>query len=190
MPIGLLDAAEKGGRICDRAARRHLGEPRRRSVFSPPVRACLSKGAQRDYRTAAKINQRSSTAGIGITKQAHGILPRIAELDAFMTPSRQRRIIEVHPEISFHQLAGGKAMRHPKSEKAGLDERRRILQRALGTRIDLEQLRAVSPRPAKDDVLDAIAAAWTAKRKAEGLAIGIPEKPPRDRTGLRMEIWA
>ena len=75
-----------------------------------------------------------------------GILPRIAELDAFMTPSRQRRIIEVHPEISFHQLAGGKAMRHPRSEKAGLDERRRILQRALGTRIDLEQLRAV-PHP-------------------------------------------
>ena len=101
-----------------------------------------------------------------------------------------RRSTGDEEEISFHQLAGGKSMRHPKSEKAGLDERRRILQRALGTRIDLEQLRAVSPRSAKDDVLDAIAAAWTAKRKAEGLAIGIPEKPPKDRTGLRMEIWA
>ncbi len=41
---------------------------------------------------------------------------------------------------------------------------------------------------APDDLLDACAAAWTAGRVAKGAAERLPETPPTDARGLRMEI--
>lgn len=41
---------------------------------------------------------------------------------------------------------------------------------------------------ADDDVLDAIAVLWTATRIARGEGRGLPDPPPRDPTGLPMEI--
>jgi predicted RNase H-like nuclease len=38
VPIGLLDSYDKGGRLCDREARKLLGS-RRNSVFSAPIRS-------------------------------------------------------------------------------------------------------------------------------------------------------
>lgn len=38
IPIGLLDAAKRGGRDCDIEARKRLGSRRGSSVFPPPVR--------------------------------------------------------------------------------------------------------------------------------------------------------
>lgn len=38
VPIGLLERYEKGGRACDRAARKLLGKYRRNSVFPAPIR--------------------------------------------------------------------------------------------------------------------------------------------------------
>ena len=40
-----------------------------------------------------------------------------------------------------------------------------------------------------DDILDAFALCWTARRLAAGDAIRLPELPPHDARGLRMEIW-
>jgi predicted RNase H-like nuclease len=42
---------------------------------------------------------------------------------------------------------------------------------------------------AADDVLDAYALTWTALRIATGEARRLPSDPPRDRKGLRMEVW-
>ncbi|VAX19142.1 hypothetical protein MNBD_NITROSPINAE04-340 [hydrothermal vent metagenome] len=42
---------------------------------------------------------------------------------------------------------------------------------------------------AKDDILDAYAALWSAERIYLKKAIRIPEKPPKDEKGLCMEIW-
>jgi hypothetical protein len=39
------------------------------------------------------------------------------------------------------------------------------------------------------DVVDALAAAWTARRIADGEAQRIPELPEKDARGLRMEMW-
>jgi predicted RNase H-like nuclease len=41
---------------------------------------------------------------------------------------------------------------------------------------------------ADDDVLDAIAGLWTAHRIAAGTAKTLPDRAPRDSTGLPMEI--
>jgi predicted RNase H-like nuclease len=92
MPIGLLDCAEEGGRECDRAARALLGLPRRKSVFSPPVRSALSSVT---FLEACAANAASSQKGIRITKQCFGLLPKLLEVDRLMDADRQKFIREV-----------------------------------------------------------------------------------------------
>jgi predicted RNase H-like nuclease len=41
---------------------------------------------------------------------------------------------------------------------------------------------------AEDDILDTIAALWTAERITRGACQELPENPPRDATGLPMRI--
>ncbi|HSF18103.1 MAG TPA: DUF429 domain-containing protein, partial [Vicinamibacteria bacterium] len=97
VPIGLLEQAVRGGRVCDRAARGLLGQPRARSVFSPPARAAL---AARNYTEALRLNRASAAGAPGISRQCYGILPKIKEVDSLMTPSLQERVLEVHPELA------------------------------------------------------------------------------------------
>ena len=40
-----------------------------------------------------------------------------------------------------------------------------------------------------DDLLDACAACWSARRIAEGRAESLPREPHSDARGLRMQIW-
>jgi predicted RNase H-like nuclease len=51
-----------------------------------------------------------------------------------------------------------------------------------------EEARVVARPAAPDDLLDAVAAAWTARRLVEGVAERLPAEPAVDRRGLRMEI--
>ena len=110
MPIGLPGA---GPRPADQAARRRLG-PRRSSVFPTPVRATL--GA-RDYPEA--LARSRAVDGRGLSKQAFNLLPKIAEVDAAMTPELQDRIVECHPEVGFARLAG-RPLATTKHHPAGL----------------------------------------------------------------------
>ena len=186
IPVGLLERPVPGGRDCDREARRLLGRGRASSVFTPPVRAAL---AAKSYAQARRLN------GRGLNRQGFLILPKIREVDRVMTPELQGSVHEVHPELSFRAMAG-RAMRHPKKTPEGRRERLAALCRALGER--RERLEAALRQAvrrhgregvAMDDVLDALAAAWTAERIARGLARRIPPDPPVDARGLRMEIW-
>jgi predicted RNase H-like nuclease len=108
MPIGLLDAAVRGGRECDRQARALLGSPRRSSVFAPPVRAAL---AATTHAAACEANRASSGDCVGVTRQAFGIAGKLKEVDDAMTPALQGRVVEVHPELSFLAMAGRPARR-------------------------------------------------------------------------------
>ena len=76
-------------------------------------------------------------------------------------------MIEVHPEVSFRELAR-RPMRS-KHTSDGLAERRRLLEEA-GV-----ELPAAAPRIAEPDLLDATIAAWTAARYARGEALALPE---------------
>lgn len=183
IPIGLLAMPQRGGRACDREARRVLGGPRRSSVFTPPTRPAL-KG--RSYRQAIRLNRH------GLSLQAFGILAKIREVDQALSATGDRRVYEAHPELAFAQL-GGAAMQHNKKTAAGRGEREHWLRRhyrshyvapgELRTRFGF---RAV----AADDILDAYALAWTAVRIASGQAIRLPAGcPPRDARDLPMEIW-
>ena len=189
VPIGLLDCP--GGRDCDREACAYLGWPRRNSVFSPPARVTLEFCGQKDlYRKACGVNRECTDRAI--SQQAFWIGPKIREVDEAITPDRESRVYEVHPEVCFAAMNDGRAMRRRKTTPEGRKERWRVLKRRFGLDLPITPALPGNLRRLCDleDYVDALACAWTAKCIAEGEARSYPEKPPKDAKGLRMAIWA
>ena len=182
IPIGLLDTPQPGGRLCDRLARRLLGR-RASSVFSPPARSCLEATHYAQVRTQ------------GVSRQAFGILPKIREVDRFMTPELQARVYEAHPELAFRTLTGAPIPDNKKTRtghQARLHALERLQEPPFGDLArTFTQTCTTFKRTdvAPDDLLDAYVLAWTARRIATGQAERLPPSPPVDRRGLRMEIW-
>lgn len=183
MPIGL---SEDGVRACDRAARKAI-PGRASSVFNVPIRPVL------DAATYAEANARSrEIAGLGLGPQSFGFMRHIREMDLAvrgLAPADRERVWEIHPEVSFAALSKGATLAAPKKSPEGAALRHDALGSWLWpTRI--EAALAALPRKvaAPDDVLDAIAAAWSAARILRGEAKTVTEDVPRDRLGLRMTI--
>lgn len=180
IPIGL---PVDGSRQADRLARKLIGA-RASSVFSTPVRQALLAA---DYATACTISVRRS--GVGISKQAYGMAKRILEVDAWLrtvpTGGRRPPVYEVHPEVTFAQMARG-PLAYAKRSWAGAEQRRMLLAREglflAGTLGD------AGGRAGVDDVLDAAAVAWSAARVATRDAHPIPE-PPELLGGVPAAIW-
>lgn len=178
MPIGLPDSGPRG---CDKSARRRLG-PRRSSVFLGLRRPLL------DFDDYAAANAWAKGDGAGLAKQAWNLLSKVRELDEMMTPARQAQIREAHPELAFMALAGA-PMKYSKRDPRGFVERRATLLEAGFADLD-DWLGAFDDRrAAPDDLLDAYALCHSAARIARDEAIRLPDDPPRDARGLRMEIW-
>jgi predicted RNase H-like nuclease len=151
IPIGLPDT---GRRQADLLVRKAVG-PRWASVFVTPVRPALEAS---DYASAAALSLR--LAGEGISRQAFGLQAKILQVDRWVRQT-PHRVVEVHPEASFAQLAGA-PLQSPKSTWAGIARRRQLL---AGAGIVLpEDLGLAGEKAAVDDVLDAAAAAGTALR--------------------------
>ena len=137
-----------------------------------------------DYAAASAVNFK--VTGKKLPKQSFGIMPKIAEVDSLVTPDRQSRVREVHPEVCFWALNDGRPMRWNKKTQEGSRERWDALRKVLPS---------LAPEPATlkgcalDDYIDALAAAWTAVCLARGSATRIPERPSLDAKGLRMEMW-
>lgn len=175
MPIGL--PADRP-RACDVEARARLG-PRRSSVFPAPVRAVL--GA-RDHADA--VARSRAACGRGLSIQAWHLVPKVAEVDALVTPGDP--VVEVHPELSLALLAGA-PLTSRKREPAGRDERLRLLAGPFpGV---AHHLAARHPGCAADDVLDAHAVLWTVRRIATGAAVTLGDGA-RDERGHVMAITA
>jgi predicted RNase H-like nuclease len=184
IPIGLLDRAVAGGRECDRAARALLGRPRGSSVFSPPARGALKAGA---YEEADRRNRATGPDAPGLSRQGVALFPKIREVDQLLGRSRRLRIVEAHPEVCFYEMNGHAPVVEPKRRLAGRERRIQLLEKAWRAK----PLPILGARPrgvAPDDVLDAMAACWTAERVLRGREIRVPARPPRDSRGLRMEI--
>ena len=97
---------ESGTRACDRQARQRLGRARS-SVFWAPPRAVLA--AETHPEAVALCRSRSAP---GLSVQAWHIVARITEVDRWMTPARQRRVVEVHPDALDALAAAWSAARH------------------------------------------------------------------------------
>ena len=85
-----------------REARRLVG-PRRSSLFPPPARAALGAAGY-----AAACAQNRDATGRAISRQAWGLAPRIAQVDAALRarPPLQACCREAHPEVGFCALNG------------------------------------------------------------------------------------
>ncbi|HUP62449.1 MAG TPA: DUF429 domain-containing protein [Thermoanaerobaculia bacterium] len=174
VPIGL---AERGPRSCDHHARRLLGR-RASCVFPAPLRPLL---ASTDYAEANRVSNRLQQRGI--SKQGWAIVPKVAQIDRVLQRRRELRgrVYEVHPEVSFAMWNGGTPIAASKRSKEGLAARRELALSHFASIPD-------PPRGAReDDVLDALAALWTAERIAAGRAQSLGDARA-DLTGLPMRI--
>lgn len=181
VPIGLPPS---GPRACDVAARQALGPNQGGRVFPAPCRAALSGST---YEECSELNYRATEKRL--SRQAHAIIPKIAEVDGWIRPALQARVREVHPEVSFCVLNGA-PLAHSKKTEEGRRERLAILGRH-GLAFDLvdERRRLAAWRVGVDDLLDAAAALLTAKRMSDGTARVLGDGAI-DGRGLRMEIVA
>jgi predicted RNase H-like nuclease len=188
MPIGLPLLS---GRAAEVAARKVLGD-RQSSVFSIPSRAAV---ACTDYAEACAVNLKHSDPPKKISKQSFNLFPKIREIDAVITPDMQTRVHEAHPEVAFWMMNSKKPVPLAKKVKSqnhmpGLDLRRDLL-RTAGFPIDtLPPANYPKSAVGADDIIDACACAWVARRISRGEHLSFPENPPRDERGLAMCIKA
>lgn len=156
IPIGI---PESGSRPADVAARRFVGS-RASSVFPTPIRPVLEAPTYAEARAVAV-----ELTGKSVSAQSYALRHRILEVDDHA--HRDERVIEVHPEVSFSELARRPLL--PKKRTDGQAERRALLEEA-----GIEVPESV-PRIAEPDLLDATVAAWSARRFARGEALPLPE---------------
>lgn len=198
VPIG-LPAADR--RACDRGAKEFLGSSGARSVFWTPCRDAVERHT---YEEAKRANV--DARGDSLSSQAWGLIPRIREVDRFLraTESARETVMESHPEVCFAAFAGDAL--ESKHDEAGLDARRECLEKldesVAGVYDDVVDER-IDGQPAwarrigrsnRDDLLDAMALALTAKigagdfeRVPDGEPVG-DGSVPRDGEGLPMRI--
>jgi predicted RNase H-like nuclease len=176
IPIGLPDA---GVRTADVLAKKAIA-PLHSSVFMTPVREALTAP---DHATAVRVNR--DRAGSGVSIQAYGLRHRILEVEVWVGTTR-RTVVEVHPEVCFATMAG-RPLTSRKSTWTGAEERRDLLS-SVG--IELRGSLGDTGSAGVDDVLDAAAVAWTARRHAVGEARCLPEVPETFGDGIACAIWA
>jgi predicted RNase H-like nuclease len=177
MPIGL---SEDGVRACDvSAAARLKGRGGAGSVFPTPVRAVL---ATDDYAEARDLSRAATDPPRAPSAQAFQLVKAIRALDDALGDPPLEHVVEVHPELAFRELDC--AVRDRKGSARGTIQRLRAL-RAL---MDVEEALAAAPSAVPVvDALDACAAAWSARRLADGQGECVGDGT-RDARGRPMRI--
>jgi predicted RNase H-like nuclease len=158
MPIGLSD---DGVRACDVQARRRLGRAGS-SVFPTPVRAVL---ATDDYAEARALSRAATDPPRAPSAQSFQLVKAIRSLDDALGDPPADHVVEVHPELAFRAL--DPELRDAKVTARGMARRLAALRAVMD--VDAALL-AAPPRVPAVDALDACAAAWSARRVADGTA--------------------
>lgn len=185
IPMGL---AEDGPRQAEILARRFVGGRRACSVFPAPLRGIMHAT---DRAEASRMHRQLDRGGRGFGAQAFALLPKIRDWDEMLRADAgfAAKVFEIHPEVSFAALQGGYGVVEPKRSAAGQAVRARLLSAVYGGPAVEALLASVPRRSGKaDDVLDALAAHWSATRLAAGAAGSLPTPAATDSLGLRMAI--
>jgi predicted RNase H-like nuclease len=178
IPIGMT---EDGGRDCDLQARTRL-RPHTSRVFTG-ARRWLWLEFNHPDEANREARRRTQTR---VSRQLWHLGAKVMEVDAFVRANADLDIREVHPELVFLRLNGGKPLSSKKTVE-GMALRCALLKRSGITHIDRWLTEARIGKGAKpDDVLDACAVAIAAREPAGSLP---EEAPPRDAHGLPMRIW-
>lgn len=176
MPIVSTD----GPRPVDAAARTWLRDNGGswQSVFLTPTTPTVA--SFESGRTHAEAMSLRTPGTPGTSIQAWNLLSSMIDVRDALTRHPEATVVEAHPECSFRML--GAAVGVPiarTSKKTGLGVGLRL--RALRTVLDLDLADAPADVPA-DDLLDACAVAWTARRYADDVHLTLPAgaiAPPR-----------
>ncbi len=207
IPIG-LKAGGTGERLSDLGGRKVL-KARKSSIFPVPCREAVYAET---YEQACEVNERFT--GKRISKQAWNILPKIRDVDGFLiniinSPGSGRKaggaairdlIWEVGPEICFQAFAGW-PMNYSKKKEEGFLERKEVLKKIepladetfVGEAFVDELIETALSRyrrkdVARDDILDALVAAFTAKI-GQGYGFEyVPVEPEKDAEGIRIQL--
>lgn len=186
IPIGLAD---QKFRECDLVAREMMERRFKCRVFkTSPRRAIMAKTVPDRHRLHRELT------GEGLPPPAAAFAGKVAEVDAWMLTSGkpQDRVFEVHPELCFMALNGGKPVVESKHGAASLRIRYGLLRpffRGLDVAAWARHFLASRPRSAvkEDDVVDAVVACVTAAMWAPEATIPRAEAP-RDSHGLYMRM--
>jgi predicted RNase H-like nuclease len=171
-PVGLLDKPDRGGRLCERAARTLLGARRGAAIRSAP--------------SWLAVNRPEEAETLGLDAVTAALLSHYVEVAREMTPYRQRAVFEVHPELSFYQLNGDRPLASSKRSDQGRTERRQLLERRIP---GVERILDGPVRGVRDSqLLDVTACLWTARRILARAITRLPADPVWDSQGLRMEL--
>jgi predicted RNase H-like nuclease len=171
MPIG-FPATERNA---DLLARKYVGR-RWPSVFMTPPRDVLAAPTYE----AANVIAAQLMDGKKISKQAWALRENIFEVEAWA--AGDTRIIEVHPEVSFRAMVGHQ-VEYPKSSWNGQSLRRAAL---ISQGIEFPDILDDGGVVPVADILDAAAAAWSARRFVLEEAESFPEGAARGEAGA---IW-
>lgn len=174
IPIGLPDT---GGREADRLARTELPPGRKSSVFPTPVRTSVLADTWREANAANR-----AATGKGLSHQGFHLCKKIAEVDAWLLAGPGTTVVEVHPEVSFAAMGAD-----PVPSKKTAEGRATRLAALRATGLVVPEVRRTVAY-AVDDLLDACAVAWTARRHHRGEARSLPEVPERFSDGLAAAI--
>ena len=181
IPIGLRNDAEE--RVCDKKAREFIGKSRKSSVFRTPCRQAIE--AYRTGKTKAAKEKKGKLASVRktggcLSQQTWAITGKIVEVDAFVQSDKRNILREVHPEVCFCALNGKKHLSARKTIEQGKLERLTICSRYFAGASQLLDKARLCKGVKPDDVLDALAAAITAKLGRKNGYKKLPKNPPKD----------
>ena len=167
MPLKLVNQST---READQLVRKELGSKRGRSVF-PAIPKFMIESKWIDLEADDLNDESRKRFGCAFSRQTLNLKRKILEANRRLSESFS--MIEVHPEFCFMKMNNGVPQPHSKKTWNGMQHRLSLL-KANG--IDLpSDLGSDSGSIAPDDIIDAAAVAWTAKRFSEALAIPYPK---------------
>ncbi len=185
MPIGLED--EEYTRECDALLRKELGGEYSSSVFSPPIRPALEAPS---YVEANMISYEWTEKKLSL--QSWNITPKIKMLDELLRENEgfKEKVLESHPELLFQKLNGGMIFQK-KNLKKGIRHRLELIKEEEPIADDFfrdikEEWRRSDV--AEDDIVDAMALAYYAKKSITDGIRTIPSEVSHDSEGLPKAI--
>ena len=113
------------------------------------------------YADACAVSRAAS--GKALSVQAWNLVPAIRSLDGALGEPPTDRVVEVHPELAFRAMDPG--VRDRKGSARGTVQRLRALRAVMDVEAALDDAPVAIPMV---DALDACAAAWSARRLADG----------------------
>ena len=170
MPVVLSEVIP---RQADQLARKLLSK-KASSVFTAPTPEMLD---QPNYEKASLVSKR--LFGKSMSLQSWYLFPKIKDVQT-MIHHEDMQIYEIHPELSFRAMNNEQVILESKKTQEGFALRKALLSMHFKNFIFEEIRRHYARKDVMDnDILDALAVLWSAKRIQSNQASFLPQTPEK-----------